>query len=566
MDMERLSKKPVEPKPARQRRNGSSRHKQPVPPTNGQDSTIPIIPPTDESFSDFLIKQAELRAQQIEDEPVQPVQQDWLDLAPEHYGKNPLLFVQESYPWNEYGTPLEGFDGPDTWQEEALLTIQENYCYSEESFWFAIASGRGVGKTAFLSWLIQWFICTRKNPLIVVTASTAIQLSAVTWRELNLWHYMSPLTKDFELLKTQYRHRKHPDTWFARSIPWQANKPEAFQGLHDKEMLIIMDEASIIDPIIWEAVQGNFSRGHGLWVVCSNPMWSTSRFRQCFPGGRFAHRWLCKRVDSRQARMADKEEWQKWIDDYGPDSDEAKKYVYGEFPETEEGQFIPRHIIDRAIKREPIFDPRERCIIGIDLARSFTGDATVILVREGDRILYKQTFRERDGSIIRDRLCEVIDRFSYKKPHIFLDAVAGWGYMAAMLRDRGKNVEEVQSGGTADDTYHYGNKRAEMWSGMKTWLETKGCLDTKEENLLSELAQVHYRYRNDLLYMEAKEDMKARGLTSGDEADALAFTFARQLGPLPRYGYDGPMIADGMDFDPRGPWYQPGDWHNTYRG
>ena len=54
---------------------------------------------------------------------------------------------------------------PDAWQTETLADI------ARESR-IAVASGHGIGKTALISWIIKWFLATRPDPQVVVTANT----------------------------------------------------------------------------------------------------------------------------------------------------------------------------------------------------------------------------------------------------------------------------------------------------------------------------------------------------------------------------------------------------------
>ena len=41
-----------------------------------------------------------------------------------------------------------------------------------EMYRLAVASGRGIGKSALVSWLILWFLSTRLGSTIIVTANT----------------------------------------------------------------------------------------------------------------------------------------------------------------------------------------------------------------------------------------------------------------------------------------------------------------------------------------------------------------------------------------------------------
>ncbi len=97
------------------------------------------------------------------------------------------------------------------------------------------------------------------------------------------------------------------------------------------------------------------------------------------------------------------------------------------------------------------------------------------------------------------------------------------------LRHNGYPVNAINFGVKATDDQRYANLRAEMWGRLREWLKAGGCIEADEE-LVADLTSVEYGYtpKNQLL-LEKKEDMKARGLPSPDNADALALTFAVQV-------------------------------------
>jgi hypothetical protein len=51
---------------------------------------------------------------------------------------------------------------------------------------------------------------------------------------------------------------------------------------------------------VWETIEGALTDdGTELfWAVFGNPTRNTGRFRECFAGGRFAHRWARRQIDS----------------------------------------------------------------------------------------------------------------------------------------------------------------------------------------------------------------------------------------------------------------------------
>jgi hypothetical protein len=55
----------------------------------------------------------------------------------------------------------------------------------------AVSSGRGIGKSALVSWLILWMLTTRIGSTVIVSANSENQLRTVTWGELTKWATMS---------------------------------------------------------------------------------------------------------------------------------------------------------------------------------------------------------------------------------------------------------------------------------------------------------------------------------------------------------------------------------------
>jgi hypothetical protein len=443
---------------------------------------------------------------------------------------DPLKFVLAAFPWGTAGTPLASSAGPDTWQADLLETLGGHVQAEGTSLRLAVASGHGVGKSALSAMVILWMLATRPHPQIVVTANTGAQLSTKTWRELAKWLQLSVFADTFAWTATKCYHRLYPSTWFASAIPWRADKPEAFAGTHEKHVLILMDEASAVDDIIWETTEGAMTTPGALWLAFGNPTRNQGRFKECFPGGRFAHRWQAMQVDSRDAKMADQTQIAQWIADYGDDSDFVRVRVKGQFPRQAVGQFISEEAVREAALRGAVDDPLQPTIIGVDVAR-YGDDRSAIVVRKGGRLVEMRVYRELDTVRLAGFVCEVADHYRAEGPTVCIDGVGLGAGVVDVCRARGYRVEDVLAGSRASDPQHYFNLRAEMWDKMRRWVETRASLAASPE-LSADLTGPEYAY-NELgqLQLERKEHMKARGLASPDLADALALTFAVPVAP-----------------------------------
>lgn len=403
---------------------------------------------------------------------------------------------------------------PDEWQRQALADIAAQQRV-------AIASGHGIGKTALIAWILHWFISTRPDPQIVATANTKNQLDSKTWRELAKWNQKALNGYWFQHTATRFFLKDAPDTWFASAIPWTEQNSEAFAGTHEEHVLVLFDEASNIADVIWDVVEGAMTTPGAKWVAFGNPTRNTGRFRECF--GRFKHRWITRQIDSRTAKMADAKQIQQWIDDYGEDSDFVRVRVRGEFPRAGSNQFIGSDIVEQKIAAEG-YESQPR-ILGVDVAR-FGDDQSVLSKRQGRKVFPLTKFRELDTMQLADKVVEVIEEWSPEA--VVIDGVGVGAGVVDRLKQLGygRLITELNGGSSPNDPVTYYNKRAELWGLMRDALKA-GLELPDDRELRDELIGPEYGFTaKQQIQLEKKEDMKKRGLSSPDCADALAMTFA----------------------------------------
>lgn len=464
---------------------------------------------------------------------------------------DPLRFVREVFPWGQEGTPLHDEAGPDEWQAQVLTKIGELVVDRQvtpgEAIRLAVASGHGVGKTTLVAWVILWFISTRQNPQIVVTANTAGQLTGKTWRELAKWHRLMVHADWFQWTATKFFFKANPETWFASAVPWTKERAESFAGTHEKHVLIVFDEASAVADEIWDVAEGAMTTPGAMWVVFGNPTRNTGRFRECWR--RFRHRWAVYQVDSRTAKAANQAQIRAWVEDYGEDSDFVRIRVKGEFPRAASTQFIDEESVmtawsrwrsalrkkrdamgERADAGAPVVlsleDDAPRyapLIMSVDVAR-FGDDQTVLGLRKGNLFLVHRKWRGLDLMQTVAHVAEAIG--SYQPDAVFVDEVGIGAGVVDRLRQLGFEVEGVNGALKALDDRQFFNRRMEMWAGMREWLRKSGMIEDGDQELMDDLTAPEYGFdAKSRLQLESKDDMKARGLPSPDVADCLSMTF-----------------------------------------
>lgn len=452
--------------------------------------------------------------------------------------KDPLAFVLGAFPWGEAGTRLEHFHGPEPWQREILEMIRDGLIDINKAIQLAVASGHGVGKSTLVSWIILWAISTKPDTRGVVTANTETQLKTKTWAELGKWYHQFLAKEFFSLTATALfsTDSAHERTWRIDMVAWSERNTEAFAGLHNKgrRILVVFDEGSAIPDVIYEVTEGALTDSDTeiIWCVFGNPTRNSGRFRECFPGQRFAKVWKTKQVDSREVSLTNKDQIATWIDTYGEDSDFVRIRVKGVFPRTGEMEFISSEDVTEATLREAISFPTDPLVIGVDVAR-YGANESVIYFRKGRdaRTIPPLRFRGLSTVALAAKVSEVYHQ--YHVDAIFVDGGGVGGGVVDNLRALHLFCFDIQFGSKSDgvgfatgiDGERYANKRAEIWGAMRAWLKT-GAIPV-DADLRAQLVGPTYTYnlRNEI-QLEKKEDMMKRGLESPDLADGLALTFS----------------------------------------
>jgi hypothetical protein len=443
---------------------------------------------------------------------------------------DPVRFVETMFDWD--GAELKG-KAPEPWQREVLCGVRDGLPLNK-AVRIAVASGHGVGKTALVSWLVLWAISTCRDCRGILTASNEAQLATRNRAELRKWYRLFRGHAFFELTATALisADPRHEQTWRIDLLPWNEHRPESFAGLHNqgKRIIVIMDEASVIPPIIWATIAPIMTDVNTeiVWAVFGNPLHSVGPFRECF--GKFAQRWLRWHIDARDVGISDKAQIREWAEDHAEDSYFFMTRVRGQFPTAGALQFIDTASVEAAMVREAQPLPNDPLVLGIDIGR-FGDDSSVIYPRRGMDARSILPIEVR--GISTDRLEDLILQFcvQHRVEVIFIDGTGlGGGVVDHLLNRHNLPVEDIQFGSKAVNAttqVRYAQKRSETMRDALKYLAIPNSSELRDQ-----LIGPEYDFNpKGELQLEKKSDMKKRGLASPDIADALALTFARPVFP-----------------------------------
>jgi len=412
---------------------------------------------------------------------------------------------------------------PQKWQAQALDAISKHDRV-------AIKSGHGVGKTAFESWVVLWWLMTHYPCKVAVTANSAHQLSDVLWTEIDRWARNMPQAfKDLLEFKSDKISLKGATDSFAVARTSRRENPESLAGFHSPHMLFVVEEASGVPNVIFETASGALSTPNAKIIMAGNPTRSDGYFYDAFHSDR--DKWHCITVSCEEGEYVDPKFIDEMADKYGAESNVFKVRVLGEFPTQSDDVLLPLHLIEDAVTRDVEAGPTTPVVWGLDVAR-FGGDRSALAKRQGNVLVEPiKTWQNKDLMELAGIVLSEYDAvpYSMRPQAIYIDAIGLGAGLADRLRELDMPAVAVSVSETASLKDRFNRLRDELFWGAREWFEARDCHIPDDGTLMAELSGIRYKYLSTgKLKVESKDEMKRRGQRSPDVADAFVLTFAGQ--------------------------------------
>ena len=254
----------------------------------------------------------------------------------------------------------------------------------------AVRSSNTVGKTHAVARIALWFLYSFPGSVVVTTAPTHRQIKDLLWGEIHTAHARARVPLGGILNQTEFKIA--PD-WYAVGVAYKDGQEtaESIQGYHSAtgNILFIVDEASAVEPQVFEAIAGGMNSKGAKLLLIGNPTRNIGYFADAFKKPLF-HTIHINQFDLPNVKqndivipgLATKESIAEMAEEYGEESDIYRVRVLGEFPLADEDTKIALHIVENALDREEPTEKGVEQIIGLDVAR-FGGDRTVFVRKFG---------------------------------------------------------------------------------------------------------------------------------------------------------------------------------------
>lgn len=423
----------------------------------------------------------------------------------------------------------------------------------------SVRSGSGIGKSKTAAVCAVTFLYNFKPSTVLTTAPTYRQVEHILWREIALIHGGARVYLDGKVSAVRLDINPH---WFALGL--STDEPERFQGFHNENVLVIVDEASGVPAPVYQAIENPMATGNAHLLLIGNPTQQGGDFRDSFGSARFNNfhvsafdtpnftEFGIKIEDIRSGAWREKlagrqlprpylvqPEWvSEQYQEYGENSYQWQVYVLGEFPESGVDTVFRLGDVERSMQRwrdvtngtpqaRRQFDAANtEKVAALDVSR-YGQDETVFATRVGRRVEEFTAWTHQDTIYTEGRTMRQVQ---LEMPQtLLIDGVGvGGGVVDTISREcQGVRVIDFQSGAAAVDKERYGNRRAELYFKLARMLENDELDLPDDPRLKKDMLDVRYYFnKRGQLFIESKEEARARGVKSPDRLDSVIMLIA----------------------------------------
>jgi hypothetical protein len=353
----------------------------------------------------------------------------------------------------------------------------------------------------------------------------------ILWPEVHRWReVMQPYFREMiQNSSDKFWIKGYKETQYAVARTARKENPEALQGLHDKNMLFIVDEASGVPEAIFETAEGSLSTPGARILMTSNPTRVDGYFYRSQTSDR--EYWSTLAFSCTDSPLVDNLYVERMGKRYGENSSIYKVRVLGEFPETSDDTIIPLNAIEAAVGRDARYDGSMK-LAGLDVGR-FGDDPSGMIIRQGGEILYADEWYNLD---LMEQCGKVMAMYQERKfDRIYVDSIGLGAGVADRLKELSIPVIAVNVSESSAYKEKFNRLRDELWwSTRDFFLENMAVIPedlNKKNKLIAELSMLKYKFTSSgKIKAEGKDELKARLGADGASpnlADALCLTFVQ---------------------------------------
>ena len=436
------------------------------------------------------------------------------------------------------------------WQAETLfqlagytdlndLDLPKTRPTDKTPLYYNLVAANGSGKDqVVISAFAVWFCLSKVRSRCVITSSSYEQLKDQTYKyikniceEINV-SYGRKVFEIVEFLIT-CNDTGSEIKCFVTDDPGKAEGRHPFDEA-GAEMAVIINEAKSITDEMFQA----FSRftGYNYWLEISSPGKNSGHFfkrctraKKTFPDKLEIGEFYWRRVTAFDCPHLLGKHIEHLKDEHGEQSLIYRSQVLAEFTSLDEAAFISSTLFENY----PNIPPRTFGLpnrAGIDL--SLGGDETVAYFFINGK-LHLRTTKLRNEATLHNQIISWIKEFNVTPSEVRIDDGGLGRPIVQRVQNAGYDVVPIRNEARSTNPNFFKNRGVENWNRIKRALEDRLFPVIHDDLTRQQLCTRGFSVKGIVTLLEPKAEMRSRGLSSPDRADALVLCFDSV--PLPAF-------------------------------
>lgn len=421
-------------------------------------------------------------------------------------------------------------------QREILESIRDNRRT-------AVPSAHETGKSFTAARAVCWWLDVHPpgEAFVVTTAPTAPQVRAILWREINRAHRKGKLAGT----------TNQTEWWLNEEMVAFGRKPAdyaptAFQGIHARYVLVVIDEACGVPESIYQAANSLAANQHSRILAIGNPDDPSSHFKKiCSVGSG----WNVVEVDGLASPNFSGEQIpdelhdllisevyvEEMCRDVGEESPIFLSKVRGQFPEDTADGVVPLSAI-RKCQAERVLTAEQLLPVEIGFDVGAGGDAAVLRERRGIKTGRTERYHTSDPMELVGHAVRFINETGATRVKVDVIGI-GWGIAGRLeeLRKEGRHkaeIVQVNVGSASSDGSRFVKLRDQLWWEVGRELiqsQTVDLADIDDVTVAQLIAPLWKPDSAGRISVEKKDETKKRIHRSPDDADAWLLAYYKPI-------------------------------------
>lgn len=398
---------------------------------------------------------------------------------------------------------------------------------------------RNTGKSWALAWFFDWHLRVFPLSNALLTANNLEQC------RIGVWKYLDEVIADVEnnwpwqrghfiKMAKRYYSRDFKDSWFVMPKTASKHKPEGMAGQHALHYAVVVDEASGVEDVIHDVIEGALTQAENRHILVSQPTRSVGRFADAFTTLKDIYKTF--QLNAEESPFVDRPWIEKQLIKYGGHhSPEYQIKVLGRFPDNLEGFLLPRIWLEEAQSEQIEHVEQWGWVITADVAEGVFRDSSVWSIGKvsgygPERKVEITESREFLGLNELDFARELYQRIlDFPNITVAIDADGPGRTVILTLEELGVSCERIHWGlpPHADtDRKRYKNLRAFASMKCREAIFGRRMSLPVNKKMVEQGAKIPYKIDEAGRYqIMPKDQMKSQGIKSPDLFDTACFFF-----------------------------------------